>query len=87
MVIKVSMPFRATWAWVKVFVAGVLGYEVLASAHLIDARMNICERCSQLDRRTDQCRACGCFIHAKTVMATESCPLNKWRSLWRRKSH
>jgi len=58
---------------------------------LVAARRDICRRCEKSTRNSDprfaahaglttlsRCRACGCFIAAKTKLAGEHCPLNHW---------
>lgn len=60
---------------------------------IVAQRRGICRECPEATRSADparlakptkgltslsRCRACGCFIAAKTLLASESCPLNKW---------
>ena len=62
-----------------------------ASPSLVAARRDICRRCDQATRNTDprfaahaglttfsRCRTCGCFIAAKTKLAGEHCPQERW---------
>lgn len=41
-------------------------------------RLDTCNQCEQLIRSTNQCSKCGCFVSAKTWLASASCPLKKW---------
>lgn len=41
-------------------------------------RLDICNQCEHLIRATKQCSKCGCFVEAKTWIASSSCPLKKW---------
>ena len=57
--------------------------ETAVSAHLApedtrDARMAECNDCEKLIQATMQCRACGCFVKAKTALKDQKCPLGKW---------
>ncbi|HOD83608.1 MAG TPA: hypothetical protein PKG77_19495 [Phycisphaerae bacterium] len=58
---------------------------------VVAARRDICRQCDQATRNPNarfaahaglttlsRCRACGCFIAAKTKLAGEHCPLNHW---------
>ncbi len=39
-------------------------------------RLSVCDQC---EYRSDmQCSVCECFILAKTMLASESCPKGKW---------
>ena len=38
----------------------------------------ICKACEFLVKPTYQCGKCGCFVHAKAVVPSAECPLNKW---------
>ena len=44
-----------------------------------------CRACDQWDaaalNATGRCRKCGCSTWAKLRMATESCPLGKWKAI------
>lgn len=47
------------------------------------ARLNLCYSCPLINRlfgidKLSECKACGCFIHVKSRMATEHCPIGKW---------
>ena len=44
-------------------------------------RMDICKECPMFYKDEllgDRCKECGCRLNAKTRIAEEKCPLNKW---------
>ena len=49
------------------------------------AREATCRACDQWDAAalngTGRCRKCGCSTWAKLRMATESCPIGKWKAI------
>ena len=49
------------------------------SADVKKVRISICERCKMFRPATRQCGICRCFIDLKTKLATEQCPVKKWR--------
>jgi hypothetical protein len=40
-------------------------------------RMSECNKCEW--KNNDMCKACGCYLPAKTLVKSENCPLNKWQ--------
>jgi hypothetical protein len=44
-------------------------------------RMDTCRSCEHLYTKTDTCKLCGCFMGVKTWMATQACPIKKWRAV------
>lgn len=44
-----------------------------------EARLAKCESCPKL-MITKQCGECLCFIHAKTTIRQEACPIGNWDS-------
>lgn len=52
---------------------------------ILAAREATCRACPEWDaaalNATGRCRKCGCSTWAKLRMATEACPLGKWKSL------
>jgi len=44
-------------------------------------RMATCRSCEYLYTKTDTCKMCGCFMGVKTWMATQECPIKKWRAV------
>ena len=41
-------------------------------------RMEICEDCPRLWKKTYQCKECGCFVKLKTKVTKAVCPIGKW---------
>jgi hypothetical protein len=48
------------------------------SKEIKDERMAACLACPLLIQATKQCKKCGCFMHAKTLLADAACPIGKW---------
>lgn len=46
-----------------------------------EQRLSICKSCEYLFDATQQCRKCGCFVHAKTALANSGCPISKWKPI------
>lgn len=55
------------------------------SPEILAAREATCRACHEWDaaalNATGRCRKCGCSTWAKLRMATESCPLGKWKAI------
>ena len=53
---------------------------------ILAAREDTCRACPEWDAAalngTGRCRKCGCSTWAKLRMATESCPLGKWKAVF-----
>lgn len=53
-----------------------------APKEVIASRRDICRGCDQKNTETltvlSRCKGCGCYIRAKTTLASEKCPLGKW---------
>ena len=45
---------------------------------IAEERMNICIYCPQLNKETNRCKICGCFMVAKTRSLKSKCPAKKW---------
>lgn len=43
-----------------------------------DVRLDICKACPRLIPGLLQCKECGCFMKAKTLIKHATCPLHKW---------
>jgi hypothetical protein len=41
-------------------------------------RLELCNSCDQLNKITNQCKMCLCYMPVKTMLAQSECPLNKW---------
>jgi protein-arginine kinase activator protein McsA len=49
-----------------------------AETELSKKRMNMCNSCEFLFKTTKQCKKCGCFMPAKTILEKSVCPIGKW---------
>lgn len=83
MIVKFSSPFRLLAAFARAGYAKFFGYRVLASAEVQNARLAVCNNCDKFDG--EDCLVCGCVVGAKVVLATERCPIKKWRRVWEKK--
>lgn len=43
-------------------------------------RLEICGKCDRYNATTTQCKECGCFMIAKSLLPYSECPLKKWGS-------
>ena len=50
----------------------------IAAPELSKERYDICKECDRFFSLTTTCKECGCFMIAKTKMASAKCPLGKW---------
>ena len=50
---------------------------LLADVEVQQQRISVCNSCEFLTI-TRNCKKCGCFVDAKTRLATQHCPINKW---------
>ena len=54
-------------------------------ADILAAREATCRACAEWDaaalNATGRCRKCGCSTWAKLRMATEACPIGKWKAV------
>lgn len=41
-------------------------------------RLDICRTCPFVIKATLQCKKCGCFMKAKTLLADATCPVGNW---------
>jgi hypothetical protein len=66
----------------RVITAATAGQPVQASEEVFQRRMKICTACEFLDKASQRCGKCGCFVAAQVIgkarLATEKCPENKW---------
>ena len=60
-----------------------------ASLQDIEKRLDFCRYCIEYDETgyggMGKCMVCGCNMEIKSVMATEECPLGKWKPVKPRK--
>lgn len=41
-------------------------------------RFAICKSCDDLNKITNTCKICHCYMPAKTMFAVAACPVKKW---------
>ena len=80
--IRAGAGFNFTTAWTGVVGLGkaALGVD-RASEVLIRQRRGICAACPKAtagSARISRCQVCSCFIHPKSSLVTEKCPLGNW---------
>ena len=51
--------------------------KIITDTVLIKNRMDICSSCEHF-AITKQCKLCGCFMPAKTLLSNAACPIGKW---------
>jgi len=56
-----------------------------ASLQDIEKRLDFCRYCVHYDesgyKGMGKCEVCGCNMEIKSVMATEECPIGKWKAV------
>jgi hypothetical protein len=72
-------PFRFIAAMSLAFWYWICRYQVLASVEEQEFRMWQCYMCPFSDN--GQCGKCSCFIPAKVVLASEQCPVKRWKRI------
>lgn len=58
---------------------------LLASPEIREKRLEICRACEYYDEKQVRCRKCGCFLTHKVKFTIDSCPLDKWREIRKKK--
>lgn len=48
---------------------------------LASLRMDVCNSCQFKSTVTNRCKACGCYLPAKTRVLDQKCPKNKWKKV------
>jgi len=74
---------RFIGAYWRAKVAKWQGYDPIAPTIAQNRRLEICNMCDFF--QDGECLKCGCSVVAKTMMATEKCPVGRWKRLWIRK--
>lgn len=54
------------------------GKPIIAQEDKAKDRLDVCNKCKDLDKNLGRCTVCGCFVVAKIKADYESCPLGKW---------
>ena len=50
---------------------------IIHDEDIVNRRWDICKACPELTA-SNRCKQCGCFMKAKTRIATSRCPIGKW---------
>ena len=50
----------------------------LSGAQTVAARNAKCQSCEHLERASQRCKLCGCYVWAKMRAAAATCPDNRW---------
>ena len=67
---------NAVDALARVVRAAARGEAVLVPVELRARRRLLCTFCTSV--AAGRCRECGCFVAAKSALATERCPKGRW---------
>ena len=76
---KVPSLTRQAFNYAKAMAKHVAGGRRAASEEETAKRVELCLLCPE--RVFDACGLCGCPIEAKTALATEKCPADKWQAI------
>lgn len=57
------------------------GKRLLTNKKEQEERLSICKTCSFYDEKQIRCTQCGCFLEAKVKVASQYCPVGKWRQV------
>ena len=53
-------------------------YTLIAPKYAQTLRIKMCDACVHLDKTTNQCRLCKCFVGYKVKFAKTRCPIQRW---------
>jgi hypothetical protein len=53
---------------------------IRVSSDIADERMSVCLGCEHFLKITGQCKECGCFMKAKTLLPHAECPIGHWKA-------
>ena len=56
--------------------------KMFASSYIYQQRMSICHSCDEYVKALKVCKACGCFMPAKSKIAQIRCPKDKWKEVY-----
>ena len=54
------------------------GKPIIAQKDKAQERLDVCNKCKDLDRNLGRCNVCGCFVTVKVKADYESCPSGRW---------
>jgi hypothetical protein len=75
------MAKNAMVAGVKVAKRVVTGKTYKVTGEILNKRLSTCFDCEFFISEDNSCAKCGCPVHAKCGLATESCPEGKWSEI------
>jgi hypothetical protein len=52
--------------------------KIISSKSDAQSRLDVCNKCKDLDKSLGRCTVCGCFVSIKTKVDYETCPIGKW---------
>lgn len=52
--------------------------KIISSKQDAKYRLDICNKCKDLDKSLGRCTICGCFVSIKVKADYESCPIGLW---------
>lgn len=52
--------------------------KIISTKTTAQSRLDICNKCKDLDKSLGRCEVCGCFVSIKAKIDYESCPLGMW---------
>jgi len=73
---------NAVSAAAKVILRIASGQSYKVGGEELAERLRLCYACKEhFNLETRECFDCGCPVHSKTILATESCGIGKWQAL------
>ena len=79
---------NALGAMARAAKALAVGEELLVTPEQRKERLAVCVKCEHFRQATSKvgprCGLCGCFVKAKAWLATEQCPVDKWKIVEKR---
>jgi hypothetical protein len=74
---------NAAGAVARVITAAAAGQPVQVAEAEFQRRMSLCTACENFIKESQRCAKCACYLTSQVIgkarMATESCPIGKWR--------
>ncbi len=52
--------------------------KIISTKSEAQSRLDVCNKCKDLDKSLGRCTICGCFVSLKAKMDYETCPAGKW---------
>lgn len=71
-------PKNAFRAVKRLFLSLLRRKNIIASAEIVEKRLQICEKCPRFLAESRQCRECTCYVDLKVQLTTEECPQGRW---------